>query len=395
VRVLFLTHYFPPEKGAAQTRIAALAAGLQRAGLEVGVHTGFPHYPDGPVKAPYRNRPWLREDGAVPVLRSAVCPVANRGFARRLLDHTGFAAGALATAPLAGPADVVVVESPPLFTAAAGVLYARGKRAALVVNVADRWPATAVELGALTNARAIAAAEALERWCYRHAAAVTTPTAGIAAALDALPEAAGKVSRMLPAVDLDRFAASAPPPVDGPLRVVYAGTIGLAQNIATLVEAARIAGPETVEVTIAGDGAEAGEVAARAAGVANVRWLGPVAPERVPALYEAAHAGAVLLGAQPILEGAFPTKLLEVMAARRPVVLGAGGESAREVRDAGAGVVAAPDDPAALADALGRLRADPAGLARMADAGRRRVEAVYSRAASVEHWRALLTRLAA
>ena len=148
MRVVFLTHYFPPEKGAAQTRLAALAGGLQAAGLDVTVHTGFPHYPDGAVKDPYRNRAWLREPGPVPVLRSAVCPVANRGIARRLLDHTGFAASALATAPLAGPADVVVVESPPLFTAAAGVLYARAKRAALVMNVADRWPATAVAASA-------------------------------------------------------------------------------------------------------------------------------------------------------------------------------------------------------------------------------------------------------
>ena len=61
IRVRFLTHYFPPEVGAPQTRIAMLAAELAARGFEVAVHTGFPHYPDGRVPHPYRNRPLLRE----------------------------------------------------------------------------------------------------------------------------------------------------------------------------------------------------------------------------------------------------------------------------------------------------------------------------------------------
>ena len=161
MRVCFLTHYFPPEVGAPQTRIELLALTLAADGAEVTVHTGFPHYPDGGVKAPYRNRPWLteRRDG-IRIVRSAVYPAANRGFAPRLADHTAFALSALATSRRAGLLDVVVGESPPLFTAAAGAIYARSKRAAYVVNVADRWPASAVELGALRNGWAIAAAEA-------------------------------------------------------------------------------------------------------------------------------------------------------------------------------------------------------------------------------------------
>lgn len=345
------------------------------------------------MRPPYRNRPWQRERGAVPVLRSVVCPVANRGVARRLLDHTAFALGALATAPLTGPADVVVVESPPLFTAAAGVGYARAKRAALVMNVADRWPATAVELGAIGDPRVIAAAEWLEHWCYRHAALVTTPTEGIASALERLPEAASKVVHVLPAVDVDRFAGDAPPPVIGPLRIVYAGTVGLAQNVRSLVRAAELAGPAVVDVTIAGDGADAEAVAAAAGRLPHVTWLGSVAPERVPALYAGAHAGAVLLGDQPILEGAFPTKLLEVMAAGRAVLLAARGEAAREVHEVRAGVVADPGDAGSLADAMRRLRADRAALERMGAAGRRRAQERFSRRRSVEQWLGLLAQL--
>ena len=98
---------------------------------------------------------------------------------RRLANHAAFAAGALATARAAGPVDVVVAETPPLFTAAAGAAYARLKRARLVLNVSDLWPESAIELGALSDGRAAAAAHALARLCYRRAALITAPTRGI------------------------------------------------------------------------------------------------------------------------------------------------------------------------------------------------------------------------
>ena len=394
MRAVFLTHYYVPEAGAPQARIAALAAGLARSGWDVTVHTGFPHYPAGRVLAPYRNRPLLRErgPGGERVVRSAIYPVANRGFARRLLNHLSLCGSALATAPASGPADVVVVESPPLFLAAAGVGYAAAKRAPLVLNVADRWPASAVELGALRDARAVRAAETLEAWIYRRAAAVTVPTEGLEAALSAHPDAAGRVARMAPAVDLERFDTGGAA-ASGPLRVLYAGTVGLAHGLETLLEAARLAGPEVARVTIAGGGAEAERLAAGASGAA--RFLGVVAAEEVPALYAEADAGVVLLRDLPIFAGALPTKLLECMAAGRPVVLSARGESAALVERSGAGLVVPPEDPRALADALRSLAADPELRARLGAAGREAVRAGYDRAASVRAWAALLERVVA
>jgi colanic acid biosynthesis glycosyl transferase WcaI len=384
LRIVFLTHYFPPEVGAPQTRIAELAAGLRARGFEVTIHTGFPHYPDGRIAAPYRNRPLMRErapDG-VRIVRSAVFPASNQGFARRLANHLSLCASSLATAPAAGPADVVVAETPPLFLAAAATAY---KRAPLVLHVSDLWPASAVELGALRDPRAIALAERLERHAYARAQSIVVPTRGIAARLERHPAAAGKVVHVPPAVDLRRFAALPPGPADGPLHVLYAGTVGMAQGVETLVEAARMV-PEVV-VTIAGGGAHAKAVARAAP--ANVDMLGTVPPDRVPALYGAAHAGAVLLRDLPLFAGALPTKLLECMAAGRPVVLAARGEAADLVRAAGAGVVVQPDSAHELAQALRELAADRGRALELGSRGRETARE-FDRAASVERWAALL-----
>jgi glycosyltransferase involved in cell wall biosynthesis len=397
MRVTFLTHYYPPEVGAPQARISTLARLLAERGVSVTVHTGFPHYPDGRVKRPYRVRPYrVERDGPVRVVRSAVYPAPNRGFGRRLAGHLSFAASALLSARVAGGADVVVGETPPLFTAAATIPYARLVGAAAVLNVADRWPASAVALGALRSPPAIRAAERLERACYRHTAAITVPTEGLAADLGRLREASGKVARVGPAVDTDRFQPLPGREADGPLRLLYAGTIGLAQGVDTLVEAARMAGPE-VEVAIAGDGAEAARLreGLRRDPTANVRLLGAVRHEHVPALYRDVDAAAVLLRDRPVFESALPTKLLEAMAAGRPVLLSARGESGRVVEAAGAGVVVPPGDAAALADAMRRLRADRPALGALGAAGRSYVERHFAWDATVARWHKLLERVAA
>jgi glycosyltransferase involved in cell wall biosynthesis len=402
VRVTFLSHYYPPEVGAPQTRISGLARALDRSGIEVTVHTCFPHYPDGAIQPPYRNRPWLiEEDGGVRVVRSLVYPAPNRGFARRLANHASFALSALAAAPRTGPADAVVVETPPLFLAGAAIGYARLKRAALIVHVADLWPDSAVELGALRRPRMIAAARTLERACYGSAAAIVCPTEGIRAALAARPEAGSKVERIGPSVDIERFAeiselTAEPTSSDQPFRVLYAGTLGMAQGVDILIEAAALLeGRERIEIVIAGGGAEEPLLRQQLAerGPGNVRMLGAVPHGRVPALIAESEAAIVLLRDRPLFRGALPTKMLEAMSAARPVVLSAAGEAAELVERARCGVVVPPERPQMLAAALADLARDRPRARRLGAAGRRAAAEGFSGAAAAEQWRELLRRL--
>ena len=389
MRILLLTHYFLPEVGAPQTRLGALAAHLSARGNDMTVHAPPPHYPDGIIRQPFRNKVLSRTrlSNGTRVVRSPVYATPNRGVLRRLANHASFAVSALITAPATGSQHAVVAETPPLFTAAAGVAYARLKRAPLILNVADRWPASAIELAILTDQRAIALAEALERWCYRHAAAITVPTEQMREALEALPEAAGKLTVVAPAVDLGRFDP-APPVQQLPLKVLYAGTLGLAHDLETIIEAAERAGPQVVELTIVGEGARAD--ALRRYAVANVRILPPVDAAAIAVLYAHVDAGAVLLRDLPIFNEALPTKLLEVMAAGRPVVAALRGTAAELVREAGAGIVVDPGDVAALTRALEELASDPSRRLRAGRAGRACAEQRFGRETAVDNWERLL-----
>ena len=265
------------------------------------------------------------------------------------------------------------------------------------MNVADLWPDSAIELGALSSPVAIRIARAVERAAYRSATAISCPTEGIVERLEQRPESAGKAALMRPAVDLERFDPSAPPTGEQrPVRVLYAGTVGMAHGLATLLDAAailedRTAGP-AVEAVIAGDGAEAPELRARLAeaGPGNVRMPGAVPSEEIPGLYADSDIALVMLRDVPLFHGALPTKMLEAMAAGRPVVLAARGESAALIEAEEAGVVVAPENPAALAAALAKLAADPEQRVRLGANGRRAVERSFGRASWLERWRDLL-----
>src|ERR1700737_1681669 len=114
VHVLFITSYYPPEKGAAAVSISETALRLVKGGYQVTVLTTVPNYPTGVVPPEYRGHALQREilDG-VDVVRvwSYVSP--NKGFLRRILAHFSF--GCLA--PLLGgkavsQPDLIVVQSP-------------------------------------------------------------------------------------------------------------------------------------------------------------------------------------------------------------------------------------------------------------------------------------------
>ncbi len=398
MRVLFVSHYFHPEVGAPQTRILEAAQRLSARGHDVTVLTGFPNYPDGVIPEPYRGRLLMRErlDG-VRVVRCAVYPAPNRGFARRLANHASFALSSVLATPLPARPDVVIAETPPLFTAASAVAIARARRAPLILNVADLWPDSAVQLGALSNPQAIALAERLERFAYRHSAAITVPTAGIRDTLveRGLPE--DRVVHFPNAVDVERFAAL-DPPSEPFRRVIYCGTVGLAQGVGTLIDAATELsrnGPE-LEFLIVGDGAERAELAAQARGrgLDNVQFLGRVDRDRVPELLGGAEIAVLSLRDLPLFEAALPSKLLEYMAAARPVVASAAGDVARLLERSEGGVATAPGDARALARSIRDLAADPDRARRLGASGRQYVSAHYSRQAFVERLEQIIRSVA-
>ena len=363
LRVLLLTHYYAPELGAPQTRLRETAVALGRLGHTVRVLTGPPHYPDGVVRPGYRA--WQPSDetlDGVRIRRLPMWPRTNGGFVDRTIDQGSFAAVAMTAFRDFRWADVVLVESPPLFLGATAAWFRMVLRRPYVFHVADPWPDFPISMGVLRNPIAKRVAFTIETVAYRHARLITTVTPGLVELLEHKPGAHGKVRLVPNGVDRSRFDPRRRPEdaraglawPRARLHLVYAGSVGLAQGLATLLDAVEPLGETGVVVHVVGQGFERAilERRSRERRLDHVRFEQPVPAEMVPALLAAADAVVVMLRGGPLGEHSLPTKLLEGLAAGRPIVVSASGEAARLVSDAGAGLTAPAGDAHALRAAI-------------------------------------------
>ncbi|KZC95126.1 glycosyltransferase [Clavibacter tessellarius] len=181
------------------------------------------------------------------------------------------------------------------------------------------------------------------------------------------------------------YAAAA---ADAPMRVMVVGRLVPRKGVDLAITALGILadrGHRDVELVIVGGSGDAASAtedaearrlmdAARAAGVADrVRLHGRVSQADMPAVMRTADVVVCAPWYEPF--GIVP---LEAMASGVPVVASSVGGLTDSVVDGVTGILVPPRDPAAIADALGELLADPARRRALGRAGRDRMEHGYS-----------------
>lgn len=393
LRLVFVSHYYPPETNAPANRVSELARAWVADGHDVTVLTGLPNHPSGIVPQAYRGRPYIRReiDHGVHVLRTPIYAARNAGVVKRSINYLSFAGSAATLGPLLTPRpDLVVATSPQLLTAVAGWWIARWKRVPFVLEVRDLWPASVVDVGAL-RAGSLAARmlERLERFLYRHAQHIVVVTDSFVDAIAAHGVPRENISVIKNGVDLQLFR---PGPRENAIRTrlgfedkfvaAYVGTHGMAHGLGTVLDAAALLrDDDRFRFLLLGNGAEKAALQQRAAAerLANVVFVDERPHAEMPAHVRAADVTLVLLRDVPLFRTVLPSKMFEFMGAGRPIVSSVQGEAARLMEEAGAGVTIPPEDAPALAAALRALANHPAACGAMGRRGRAFVEQNFSR----------------
>lgn len=403
MNVLVLCPHYAPDVAPTGEVMTAIGTELFELGHRLHVVTALPWYREHRVEPGWGGRPLRRERVEPPGRLSRVhpFPTDKANIPARAAAFGGFTAlaGATALVDRTRP-DVVLAMSPPLTLGPAAWAVARARRAPFVFNVQDVFPDVAVELGVLTNPRAIAAAARLERFVYQRADAVTVLSEDLAdnvrtklAGTGQEPDGRARQKvRVIPNFVDTAFIRPSPPAnayrrehgLDGRFVVMYAGNVGFSQSFDLVVGAARALADERPDVVfvVNGSGSALPELEADVAGLPNVRLVGMQPRERLPEVLAAGDLHLVPLR-RGLARSSVPSKLYSILAAGRPVLAAVdeGTEVARTVERAGAGRAVPPDDPAAFLGALRGLLAAPEELAAMGRAGRHFVEGWASPAA--------------
>ena len=285
-----------------------------------------------------------------------------------------------------GRYDAVLAYTAPLSVGDLGRRLAQRLRIPFLLEVADVWPDVPAGMGIIPPGPWLGWLYRRTRRMYAAARLIFPFSEGMAAQIAAHGVPLAKVVTIPNGADLAAFPFR-DRRTHAPERVhfLYAGTVGLANDLSQLVRAWRQveqAGHPNWHLTLIGDGNDAARVQAEVArqGVQRLRWLPQVPREALATYLDQADVGLVCFAPFPVLAANAATKFFDYLAAGLPLVLNYEGWQAAYLRAHDCGRAAPMGDEAALAAALVEMGSlTPAARAAMGQRGRALAEAAFDR----------------
>jgi glycosyltransferase involved in cell wall biosynthesis len=337
VKVVVVSGIWPPDVGGPASHAPALADALLAAGHAVEVVTTAAAAPEARV---YRVR-WVSRTRPAPLRHLAVVREVAR--AARGGDRV-YATSMVRRAAL----GAAIARRPLVVKLVSDEAFERAVRA-------GRFPGTLEDFQRVAGGPRLRFLRATRNRALHRAAHVVVPSAylrDLARGWGVAPDRLTVVPNPAPPLPPlpDRDAARGALGLDG---VTLAAAGRLTRQKALGDALAAVARVDGVSLVVAGDGPERGALERRAAELGldgRVRFVGPLARTEVLTLFRAADA-ALLSSAWENL----PHSVVEALAVGTPVVATAVGGVPEVVRDGENGLLVAPGDVAALADAIRRV----------------------------------------
>lgn len=355
MKILVICQFYYPEP----FRITDICEELVRRGHEVHVVAGTPNYPEGRNYAGYRRGE--RSDEVVNGVTVHRCRTAgrHRGIFMRAVNYYGYVGSSKRyVSRLDGDFDVVFVNQlSPVMMAEAGIKYAKKHGKRLVLYCLDLWPESLTAGGVRRGSPLFSLYRRVSGKIYRSADRILATS-------KAFPKYFADEFGINDAEYLPQYAEELFDPAvcakkpDGSTDIMFAGNLGTVQGLDTVIRAAA----ETKDVKnlrwhLVGDGSECGALKRLAAqlGTDNVIFHGRQPVEKMPVFYSMADAMLVTMKPGTVLSTTLPGKVQTYMAAGKPVISAAGGETGRVVEESGCGYSVPAGDYKALAAVARRL----------------------------------------
>lgn len=180
------------------------------------------------------------------------------------------------------------------------------------------------------------------------------------------------------------------------VNVTFAGNVGQAQSVMTIVEAAaQLVDEPNIVFHIVGSGSqlEACQLRARGLGLENIVFHGRKPLEDMPAYYSASDAMLATFASSPMGFYTLPRKVQSYLAAGKPVLAALEGEAERVIREAQCGMCCGFEDAKGLARIV-RTFASGANAQKLGKNARAYYERHFSKASFFEHLEQALLELA-
>lgn len=383
LRVLVVSQHYWPEPFA----ISDVCEGLAAMGHDVTVLTGTPNYPDGDIYSGYEKGACAtQERNGVHIRRVKLVP-RGREVWQRVINYYSFSSNATRAAlKMRADYDVVLsVQTSPVMMARPALAYGRKNHVPVLLWCQDLWPES-LTVGNIKRTSLVYKMYArVSRKIYESADVLAVTSANFADYFHNVLKM-NRDTVYLPQYAEDIFSGEAAARAEydsSKVNLTFAGNVGAAQSVNTLVEAGHyLRGDERFALHVVGSGSELETLKKykEEIGADCVEFHGRYPLAEMPSFYCSSDAMIATFKDNSILGYTLPRKVTSYMAAGRPVIGTVTGEAQHVIEEAGCGLCCNPEDPMGLAEICCRF-ADmtPEERRAMGDRGRRYYEEHFAK----------------
>lgn len=253
----------------------------------------------------------------------------------------------------------IIASSPQLYSCLASLLISKIFSIPLILEVRDLWPQILLDSGFTSKSSfTYKHLKFIENVLYSHSTHIIALSHGSASHISTRTD--NPVHALPNGPDLSLFRYYPLPQPRNTFRFLYAGAHGYANDLITVVNAARILQqihPE-INITLMGDGPLKTYLQEVSSDLSNVRFLPPQPQRAMPKSISDYDAVVVCLADLPLFRyGVSPNKLYDAYAVGRPIVTNILGDISDEIESHQLGVTCKPGCPRLLAEAMTKLAA--------------------------------------
>ncbi len=350
MKILVICQYYYPEP----FRINDICEELVKKGNEVTVVTGTPNYPMGEIYPGYENND--HKDEIINGVNVHRCPIIPRKTSAiyRLLNYYSYTYEANKYInKLDSSFDIVFIyQLSPVIMAKPGIRYAKKNKKKTVLYCLDLWPAS-LSVGGVTGGL-------IYKWFRMESKNVYNSINKIIYTSKSFSDYFEKEFNISSAEYLPQYAEDSFTPEqckkesDGNIDLMFAGNVGTAQSVETIIKAAGICKDiENLRWHIVGDGKEIENCRNLAKELdAPVIFHGRKSLEEMPKYYSMADAMLVTMQKDPVISLTLPGKVQSYMAAGKPIIAAIDGEAADIIKESGCGICCEAENEIQLADCV-------------------------------------------
>ena len=402
MHLLVVTQYFWPEN----FRINDIVSGLHQRGHQVTVLTGHPNYPSGTFAKDYDGRS-VREEQyeGIRVLRVPMLARGQKSGLRLALNYLSFALSGSMLAPhlVKDHVDVILVYGlSPMTVGFPAMVIKVVTRRPILFYLLDLWPESLAATGFVSNPLLLGAVAQMVRLIYCSCDLVLVTSRAFIPRVQRLGVTAARI-RYLPQYAEAEYQPQPPEPLWAQaqglpqgFRVIFAGNMGMAQDLFTVLDAAERTLNSGIHWIFLGDGSVRAdlEMQVRKRSLINVHFLGSRPSSEMPRFFAQADALLVSLTADELFALTVPAKVQSYLACGKPILASLDGEGAEIIREAGAGLVVPPQNAAALASAALQMKEmDVGSRTILGERGRRYCEQHFERETQLSELETVLATL--